>query len=103
MSRTEFASFIASRLREKGITVVLSGGSCVSIYSDDKYVSMDLDFIEVGLSSRSAVKRCMYSLGFIEMNRYFQHSDTDLLVEFPAGPLGIGNEPISKYEEIINL
>ena len=101
MSRTEFASFIASRLREKGITVVLSGGSCVSIYSDDKYVSMDLDFIEVGVSSRAAVKRCMYSLGFVEMNRYFQHSDTDLLVEFPAGPLGIGNEPIIEYEEII--
>ena len=69
MSRTEFASYVASKLRECGITVVLSGGSCVSIYSDDKYVSMDLDFIEVGLFSRTAVTRCMRSLGFVEMNR----------------------------------
>jgi len=100
MSRTEFASYVASKLRECGITVVLSGGSCVSIYSDDKYVSMDLDFIEVGLFSRAAITRCMCSLGFVEMNRYFKHTDTDLLVEFPAGPLGIGNEPITEYEEI---
>lgn len=100
MSRTEFASYVATKLRECGITVVLSGGSCVSIYSDDKYVSMDLDFIEVGLCSRAAIARCMCSLGFVEMNRYFKHTDTDLLVEFPAGPLGIGNEPITEYEEI---
>lgn len=100
MSRTEFASYVASKLGECGITVVLSGGSCVSIYSDDKYVSIDLDFIEVGLCSRAVIKRCMCSLGFVEMNRYFKHSDTDLLVEFPAGPLGIGNEPITEYEEI---
>lgn len=61
---------------------------------------MDLDFIEVGVSSRAAIARCMYSLGFIEMNRYFKHTDTDILVEFPAGPLGIGNEPITEYAEI---
>lgn len=100
MSRTEFASFVASKLKESGITVVLSGGSCVSIYSDDIYVSMDLDFIEVGVSSRAAIARCMCSLGFVEMNRYFKHADTDILVEFPAGPLGIGNEPITEYEQI---
>ena len=100
MSRTEFASYVASKLRECGITVVLSGGPCVSIYSDDKYVSMDLDFIEVGLFSRVAITRCMCSLGFVEINRYFKHTDTDLLVEFPAGPFGIGNEPITEFEEI---
>ncbi len=100
MNRTEFASYVASKLRECGITVVLSGGSCVSIYSDDKYVSMDLDFIEVGLFSRAAIAKCMRSLGFVEINRYFRHTDTDVLVEFPAGPLGIGNEPITEYKEI---
>ena len=97
MSRTEFASYVASKLKECGITVVLSRGSCVSIYSDDKYVSMGLDFIEVGLCSRAVITRCMCSLGFVEMNRYFKHADTDLLVEFTAGPLGIGNEPITEY------
>ena len=61
---------------------------------------MDLDFIEVGLYSRAVITMCMCSLGFVEMNRYFKHSDTDLLVEFPAAPLGIGNEPITEYEEI---
>ncbi|MEA3267350.1 MAG: hypothetical protein U9P42_10480 [Candidatus Fermentibacteria bacterium] len=100
MNRVELASFVASSLRECGITVVLSGGSCVSIYSEDKYVSMDLDFIETGLHSRTAISRCMRKLGFTEKYRYFVHPAAELLIEFPAGPLGIGNEPITDFKEV---
>lgn len=100
MNRIELASYISSQLRECGISVVLSGGSCVSIYSGDKYVSLDLDFIETGISSRAAVTRCMRGLGFSERHRYFEHPGVDILVEFPAGPLGIGNEPITEFREI---
>lgn len=100
MNRLELASFVASKLHECGISVVLSGGSCVSIYSEDKYVSMDLDFIETGMSSRTKVARCMKSMGFSEEHRYFRHPEAELLVEFPAGPLGIGNEPITASNEI---
>ena len=35
MSRTELAAFIQSHLESNGIDVVLSGGSCVSIYSNE--------------------------------------------------------------------
>lgn len=100
MTRLEFAAFVATELRKQNIRVVLSGGSCVSIYSADKYVSMDLDFIDDGFVKRSQIVRCMISLGFTEQHRYFRHPDTDLLVEFPAGPLGIGDEPITQVSEI---
>lgn len=100
MNRLELASFVSTRLQESGISVVLSGGSCVSIYSEDKYVSMDLDFIETGVSSRAKVTMCMESLGFVEDHRYFKHPEAELLVEFPAGPLGIGNEPVTQFNEI---
>ena len=41
MSLGELAAFIDSNLRKKGIDVVLSGGACVAIYSDHRYVSKD--------------------------------------------------------------
>jgi hypothetical protein len=100
MNRIELASYIASKLQECGVSVVLSGGSCVSIYSEDRYVSSDLDFIQTGLTSRASIARCMRGLGFSESHRYFQHPDAEILVEFPAGPLGIGNEPITEFREI---
>jgi len=39
MSVGELAAFVDTQLRSNGIEVVLSGGSCVTIYRHDKYVS----------------------------------------------------------------
>ena len=100
MSRLELAGFVSGAFRAKGINVVLSGGSCVSIYSGEKYVSGDLDFVNMGFAKRSAIKDVMESLGFHEENRSFRHPDTDLLVEFPAGPLGVGEEPVKRIDEV---
>ena len=49
MTNAELAAFVESHLRERGIEVVLSGGACVSIYSNGKYVSSDLDLIDIYL------------------------------------------------------
>lgn len=100
MSRLEFAAFIGAGLQKHNIPVVLSGGSCVSIYSQEKYVSMDLDFINQAFTKRTRIKTAMESLGFHEENRYFKHPDTKFLVEFPPGPLGVGEEPVKQIDEI---
>ena len=100
MSRLELAAFISSELHKRKIDVVLSGGSCVSIYSNDEYVSMDLDFVNTGFAKRSDIKDAMVALGFAERNRYFYHAETEFLVEFPPGPLGVGNEPVKQIEQI---
>ena len=42
----------------------------------------------------------MEFLGFSEENRYFRHPDAELLVEFPPGPLGVGEEPVKQIDEI---
>jgi hypothetical protein len=55
MTNTELAAFIESHLLEKGIYVVLSGGACVSIYSSNKYVSMDLDLVNVRFAKRQHI------------------------------------------------
>lgn len=100
MTRLELAAFIGAEFRNRKIDVVLSGGSCVSIYSQEKYVSMDLDFVNAGFAKRAAIRTAMEGLGFHEENRYFRHPDSDLLVEFPPGPLGVGDEQVKQIDEI---
>lgn len=37
--------------------------------------------------------------GFIREGRYFRHPETEILIEFPAGPLSVGNELIENVQE----
>jgi len=100
MSRLELAGFVSAEFQKNGINIVLSGGSCVSVYSKEKYVSMDLDFVNVAFTKRDRIRKVMESLGFHEEHRYFRHPDADLFVEFPPGPLGVGEEPVKQIVEL---
>lgn len=100
MSVGELAAYISTHLRGLGIEVVLSGGSCVSIYSAEKYVSMDLDFIDTRFATQREISEAMSEIGFMPENRYFKHPETDLLVEFPSGPPAVGKEPVGAIHEI---
>lgn len=46
MSMEELAGYVCSQLEKEGIKTVLSGGSCVEIYSQGKYTSDDIDLID---------------------------------------------------------
>jgi len=78
MRQVELAAYIQDSLQVEGIQVVLSGGSAVSFYSSNKYVSKDLDLINTGIARRSKIKSVMENLGFTEKGRYFIHPETDL-------------------------
>jgi hypothetical protein len=85
---------ICQHLRDRGIRAVLTGGAVVSIYSDSRYLTADLDFIT--LRDIRDVQHAMSEIGFLRSTgRYFTHSDTDIVVEFPPGPLAIGDSPVS--------
>jgi hypothetical protein len=101
MSIGELAAFISSYLKRNGIDAILSGGSCVSIYSENKYASLDLDFIEFGSIGRRKLKKVLGEIGFFSgKDRHFKNSETDIFLEFPPGPLAVGQEPV---KEIITL
>lgn len=100
MTLAELAAYVQSQLRAEGIDVVLSGGATVSLYSSNKYVSKDVDLINVGFARRSKVRAVMEGAGFREKGRYFDHPDTKFLVEFPDGPLSVGEEPVKEISEI---
>ena len=97
MSLEQVAALVCSTLDQHGISVVLSGGAVVSIYSDHEYVSYDLDFIQTGLARK--VDRAMESLGFLRQQRHWRHPRSRYWVEFPAGPVAIGEERIDDFAE----
>ena len=99
MNEAELSAFVQSYLKNQGIEVVLSGGSVVTIYSHNKYVSKDLDLINIYAASYKKIRKAMLELGFQEEGRYFVHDETQLFIEFPAGPLAIGEEAIHDIVE----
>jgi hypothetical protein len=99
MTPGELSAFIQSQLREKGIEVILSGGAAVAIYSKNKYVSKDLDLINIYGVNRRKIRDTMMAMGFYEKGRYFRHPNSQFLIEFPPGPLTIGEEPVRQIVE----
>ena len=99
MTQGELGAYVQSHLREKGIEVVLSGGAAVGIYTNDRYVSKDLDLINIYAVNRKHIRTAMDEIGFQEEGRYFKHPDTEYFIEFPAGPLAIGDEIIKDIVE----
>lgn len=93
----ELAALVCTTLETHGISVVLSGGAVVSIYSASEYVSYDLDFIPVGLARK--VDRAMESLGFEKTQHHWTHPRSRYWVEFPPGPVAIGDETIRSFAE----
>jgi hypothetical protein len=99
MTIGELAAFVCTHLEKNGINVVLSGGACVSLFTENEYQSFDLDFIENVVTSRKRIREVLQKIGFIEEHRYYKHPDTDFFLEFPPGPLSIGDEPVREIME----
>lgn len=93
-SLQELAALISQALESAGILATLSGGSAVSLYTDNRYQSQDLDFVTSADPKR--LEPVVAALGFVATGskRLYEHPQTEWLVEFPAGPLGFGHRVI---------
>jgi hypothetical protein len=100
MTQGELAAYIDTHLKKRGIWVVLSGGACVAIYSDYKYVSKDLDFIAQYTIDHKEISAAMREIDFLKDGKYYIHSDSQYFVEFISGPLTVGEDPISEIQEL---
>jgi hypothetical protein len=92
MNLPELAQYTCRGLKQKGIGVTLSGGACVSIYTENAYQSADLDFIREMSDSFEKTSVVMETLGFARQGRRFTHPQSEFYVEFPAPPLTVGEE-----------
>jgi len=100
MTQAELAAFVQVHLRKSGIDVVLSGGAAVSIHSKAKYVSLDLDLVNIYAVGIRALRKSMEEIGFSEKGRHFKHPESKFPVEFPPGPLTFGDEEVTQVDEI---
>lgn len=100
----ELAVLISAELEKHGINAVLVGGACVSIYSNNQYVSSDLDYISP--ASTNSIENALKNLGFFKRKgfRQFINDNCPYYIEFPPGPVSIGNEvPVTKFSKIKSL
>jgi len=96
LDRKEICALIVETLASSGINVVLVGGSCVCIYTHERFGSLDLDFIDLSYSRRKNIAAALATIGFVPRGntKYFEHPNCQWSVEFPTAPLAIGHEQI---------
>lgn len=92
--------YVAWHLEAAGIRSVLVGGAVVSIYTEGLYRSGDLDMVADSVE-RSKLEEVLKGIGFEpSRSRYFKHPKCEhLFLEFPRGPVEIGEEfPVTPDE-----
>lgn len=89
-SLADVAAAVAGALGRAGIRAVLTGGACATLYTEGEYQSFDLDFILQSAATRRKLDTVMASIGYRRAGNQYEHPKTAFIVEFPAGPLGIG-------------
>jgi hypothetical protein len=95
----KLAAIISAHLQKNGIEVVLVGGACVSLYSDNQYLSYDIDLITD--SPIREIIPVLEELGFKNNGgRIFENPQCKFLIDFPAPPVSIGDGPVSKFNNL---
>jgi hypothetical protein len=90
LSIKELASLICNILIENGIDIVLTGGACVSIYSNNEYQSKDLDF--VSSKNLKEIEKVLRNIGFYREGTHFIKKNCNWYIEFLPYPVSVGNE-----------
>lgn len=88
----ELAAIVSEALAAAGIVATLSGGSAVTIYTENRYESEDLDFVTTALLED--LEPVLEPLGYAHTGSprlsVFEHPDTKWYLEFPPAPLAFG-------------
>ena len=96
----DLAIVISDYLRRNGIETLLTGGACVVIYTNTKYMSYDLDFVLVSSEKQKEVGKLLRKIGFYEEDRYFKHTDSEYFIDFVSPPASLGSKPVKSISEI---
>lgn len=74
------------------------GGAQRPTYAPDAYQSGDLDFVITlqGTDGEAALN----SLGFVRKGDFYRHPHSHFLLEFPRGPLAVGEDLIATWSTV---
>ncbi len=95
----DLAAIVARELSKKGIDAILVGGACVSVYTKNRYLSYDLDF--VSHTSIKEIAPVLSGIGFEKKSsRHFERKGCPFFIEFVSPPASVGSEPIKEKKEL---
>ena len=100
MNQIEVAAYVITRMEENNIHVTLSGGAATGFFSKNIYVSKDIDLVNEYQINPEKIRAVMIKIGFIEEGRHYVYPGTNIVVEFPPGPLSVGTESVKKTEKV---
>ncbi|SRR5579875_706512 len=89
---------VCTALLGAGITAVLTGGSAATIYAPTVYQSRDADFIITTHATGGA--EVLAKLGYVNRNGTYTHPVSRYTLEFPRGPLAVGNDLITEWQTL---
>jgi len=92
----DLAFMVSDHLQKKSIDAILTGGACVTLYTDNADSSFDLDFVLRHYQEPRRIKAAMEELGFRLESGRFVHPDSDFFVEILPPPPSVGEEPIRR-------
>ena len=81
---------VARALKRAKIQAVLVGDACASLHAEGAATSYDLDFILQSPVRQAELDSAMGTVGFTRERDHYRHPACPFWVEFPAGPIGIG-------------
>lgn len=90
----ELLAIVSDHLTTNGISAILTGGAVVSIYTDNKHESKDLDFISP--SEQQDLFRVMEKIGFSPLSpgsKDLGHKESEITIEFPGRTVILGDQP----------
>jgi len=96
----QLAVFVCRHLSQCQIDVVLVGGLAVEIYSENLYLTKDIDLVNTNYTKPKALHGAMAELGFVKQGRVYSNPSTGITVEFPPAPLSVGDSPVSEVETL---
>ena len=96
----DLAAIVAETLAQHGIQAVLVGGLAVEIYSENLYLTKDIDMVNTSYHPPAAINQAMGEIGFTKKGRVYVNDTTDICVEFPSAPLAVGEELIQETTKV---
>lgn len=95
ISISDLAALVNTKFAEHGMKTVLVGGACVAIYSNNRYLSYDLDFVTY--ENKGKIKQALSELGFEPKGKYYARSDCPYFIEFVTPPVAVEQEFVRKF------
>jgi hypothetical protein len=76
------------------------GGLAVEIYTENLYLTKDIDMVNTSYNPPLVIHEAMAELGFNKQGRVYANETTDICIEFPSAPLSVGEGLIKETTTI---